>query len=62
MDVDAKNINKQTPLHNACLQGFHEIVELLLKAGADYASKNLDGDCPAHLSVKVLGSISIYLK
>ena len=52
VDADAKNINNQTALHNACFKGAHEIVKTLLKHGVSYDSKNLDGDCPAHLTVK----------
>ena len=52
VDADAKNINNQTALHNACFKGAHEIVKALLEHGVSYDSKNLDGDCPAHLAVK----------
>ena len=52
VDADAKNINNQTALHNACFKGAHEIVKLLLDHGVIYDSKNLDGDKPAHLAVK----------
>ena len=52
VDADAKNINNQTALHNACFKGAHEIVQVLLEHGVSYDSKNLDGDCPAHLAVK----------
>ena len=33
VDADAKNINNQTALHNACFKGAHEIVKLLLDHG-----------------------------
>ena len=52
VDANAKNINNQTALHNACFKGAHEIVKLLLDHGVIYDSKNLDGDKPAHLAVK----------
>ena len=52
--IDVTNINGQTPLHLACLTSQGEIVEILLQeAKADYESRNIEGDCPAHLAVKV---------
>ena len=52
--IDGTNINGQTPLHLACLASQEEIVEILLREGkADYDSRNIEGDCPAHLAVKV---------
>ena len=52
--IDGTNINGQTPLHLACLASQEEIVEILLQEGkADYESRNIEGDCPAHLAVKV---------
>ena len=56
--IDGTNINGQTPLHLACLASQEEIVEILLREGkADYDSRNIEGDCPAHLAVKVLHRI-----
>ena len=53
--IDGTNINGQTPLHLACLTSQEEIVEILLQEGkADYESRNIEGDCPAHLAVKVI--------
>lgn len=37
-----------TPLHEACLNGHAEIVELLLQEGADADAMGGDGDTPLH--------------
>ena len=56
--IDGTNINGQTPLHLACLTSQEEIVEILLQEGkADYESRNIEGDCPAHLAVKVIQNL-----
>jgi ankyrin repeat protein len=39
-----------TPLLNAARDGRHEIVEMLVRFGADINTKNRDGDTPLHLS------------
>ena len=58
-DINAKNINNQTPLHIACLNKSEKLVELLLEFGADFESKNLDGDTPPFLAVKVKNHVHI---
>ena len=60
-DVNAKNINNQTPLHIACLNKSEKLVELLLEFGADFESKNLDGDTPPFLAVKVKNHVHILI-
>lgn len=40
-----------TPLHEACANGYHEAVKLLMAAGADDTMKNSKGETPAHCAV-----------
>lgn len=45
-------MNKRTPLHNACEQGFSEVVAILIKAGADVNYKDASGQTAIHYAVK----------
>lgn len=51
-EVDAEDMNEETPLHvaawNAGAQGTEIIVEVLLKHGADVNAKDSRGDTPLH--------------
>ena len=47
-DVNAKDKNGWTPLHQAANKGFPEIVKLLIKNGADVNVKDKDGWTPLH--------------
>lgn len=40
-----------TPLHEACIRGHHEVVKILLEAGADINAQGLDQDSPLHDAV-----------
>ena len=51
--IDGTNINGQTALHLACLQGEQDIVQVLLENGACVTVKNLHNSGPAHLAAKV---------
>lgn len=50
--IDATNINGQTALHVACLNGDEDIVDQLIKAGADCYSRNIHNCCPSHLAAQ----------
>ena len=41
-----------TPLHSACIYGNADMVELLIKLGADDTMKNDKGETPAHMAVQ----------
>lgn len=41
-----------TPLHEACIYGNVNMVELLMKLGADDSLKNSKGETPAHMAVQ----------
>ena len=47
-DVNAKNIDGDTPLHEAASRGAFNIAELLINKGADVNAKNNDGNTPLH--------------
>jgi len=49
-DVDAKDSDGWTPLHNAALKGHKEIVELLIAKGADVNAKGRSGWTPLHFA------------
>ena len=45
------DINGNRPLHSACLAGYMDIAEILIKHGADREIANIEGDRPIHLAV-----------
>lgn len=45
-DITARNEHGVTPLHEAALRGFEDIVSILLKHGADTKSKDNEGNTP----------------
>jgi ankyrin repeat protein len=47
-DIASDNAFRVTPLHSACAVSNHEIVELLLRAGADVNAKQMSGVTPLH--------------
>lgn len=47
--MNAADLWKFTPLHEASAKGKYEIVKFLLKNGADPAKKNRDGATPLDL-------------
>ena len=47
-DVNAKNNNGLTPLHEAAYRGNAEVIPVLVKAGADVNAKNNNGLTPLH--------------
>ncbi|MBT3842301.1 MAG: ankyrin repeat domain-containing protein [Verrucomicrobia bacterium] len=49
-DVDAKDSDGWTPLHNAALKGHKEIFELLIAKGADVNAKGSSGWTPLHFA------------
>ena len=49
-DVDAKDSDRWTPLHNAALKGHKEIVELLIAKCADLNAKGRSGWTPLHFA------------
>ncbi len=52
-DVDAKDSDGWTPLHNAALKGHKEIVELLIAKGVDVNAKGRSGWTPLHFAETV---------
>lgn len=51
-DVNAKNGELKTPLHEAVTDGTLEVAELLLKHGADINAKDEVGSTPLHEAIK----------
>ena len=47
--VNAQDINGDTPLHNACLCGHKDIIQLLLSHGADKQLQNSSYEKPGDL-------------
>ena len=45
-DVAAVNMNGQTPLHSAALQGHADVVSILVEKGAPVNVKAANGDTP----------------
>lgn len=45
-NVNIKNLNGSTPLHIACIRGNVEMIELLIKSGADVRALDNEGDTP----------------
>ena len=52
VDIHILNSNKSTPLHLAALEGYHEVVDLLLAAGADPLLPNKKLNTPLHLAAR----------
>ena len=50
-DVNAKNVDGWTPLHEAAFGGRKEIVELLISNGADVNAKSDDGETPLDFTI-----------
>ena len=50
--IEAKNPNQETPLLFACKTGQEEVVQELLKYGADINTKDHKGNTPFHLAVE----------
>jgi len=50
-DVNAKDDEGMTPLHNASTWGHKEIVELLITEGADVNAMDDDGNTPMHFAI-----------
>ncbi|MDA7520608.1 ankyrin repeat domain-containing protein, partial [bacterium] len=51
VDVNAKNVDGETPLHWTASAGHKEIAELLIANGADVNAKNVDGQTPLDVAV-----------
>ena len=49
-DINAQSDSGNTALHDAAAYMTHEIIEYLVKSGADPSVKNLDGKCPLDIS------------
>ncbi|HEX7044131.1 MAG TPA: ankyrin repeat domain-containing protein [Burkholderiales bacterium] len=49
-DVDARDENGHSALHHAAAQGYEDIVQLLIDAGADPAARDRDGRTPGTLA------------
>ena len=47
-DVNAKDEDDSTPLHDACAGGFEGIVAALLRQGANPSAKDSDEETPLH--------------
>lgn len=53
LDINAPDSVGKTPLHNAILGKHFNIVDLLLKSGADVKCLDERGDTPLHAAVRV---------
>lgn len=53
LDINAPDSVGKTPLHNAILGKHLNIVDLLLKSGADVKCLDERGDTPLHAAVRV---------
>ena len=51
-DVNAKDKNGQTALHNAARYGHQAVVEMLIANGANVNLENKDGETPLYLAVR----------
>ena len=47
--LDCKAKNLRTPLHVACIRGNSQVLQALLKQGADYDASDYDGNTPCHM-------------
>ncbi|KNC55764.1 ankyrin repeat protein [Thecamonas trahens ATCC 50062] len=52
IDVDVRGPGKNTPLHSAAASGYAEVAELFLRARADTAAVNADGQTPLTLAIE----------
>ena len=52
IEVNAMDLNGNTPLHMACSNGHVEPARLLLQSRANHLFKNLRGEIPLHLACK----------
>ncbi|GBM30553.1 Ankyrin-3 [Araneus ventricosus] len=50
--ANARCVEKETVLHYACLKGYEEIVDILLKYKTNPNTRNETGDTPLHYAVK----------
>lgn len=48
--IDVKNSTGQTALHIACMEGYQEIVEMLLQYEANVEVRDEEGVTPLHVS------------
>ncbi|WP_353283576.1 ankyrin repeat domain-containing protein [Wolbachia endosymbiont (group A) of Pogonocherus hispidulus] len=51
-NLEAKDINGNTALHNACSNGHLKVVEYLIEKGASLKAKNKDGKTPLDLAIQ----------
>ena len=51
VDVNAKDKNGVTPLHEAADRGLADIAELLIAGGANVNAEDYDGNTPLHLAI-----------
>ncbi|MFP3024204.1 MAG: ankyrin repeat domain-containing protein, partial [Wolbachia sp.] len=51
-NLEAKDINGNTALHNACSNGYLKVVEYLIDKGASFKAKNKDGKTPLDLAIQ----------
>merc|ERR1711871_1008570 len=47
-DVDARDVNQRTPLHDACWKGHMELAMALVDRGADVDARDVDQRTPLH--------------
>jgi len=52
IEVNAVDLNGNSPLHMACSNGHSEVVRLLLQSRANHLLKNGRGEIPLHLACK----------
>lgn len=60
-DINTRNEQGASPLHEAALLGFEDIVSLLLKHGADTKSKDDDGNTPLQVKTSRSSFSEIYV-
>ena len=51
-DVDARNVDQSTPLHEACGNGHMELAMALVDRGADVDARNEDESTPLHYACR----------
>ena len=52
-DVNSKDKDGWTPLHEAASEGDNKIVELLVTKGADVNAKDKNGDTPLDMAIRL---------
>jgi ankyrin repeat protein len=52
-DVNSKDNDGWTPLHEAASEGHNKIVELLVTKGADVNAKDKNGDTPLDMAIRL---------